>query len=220
MVRPPRALLQLPALLEADSLSVDWSRRTARLLLKLGRSESALWAWEVLLEENPESTEYIKATVQAQGGDCGASGALLDPVPSRDELVLMDEKDRVRTDAADSATREHAVTLLDALSTRYPRSLSIPRLALSLCPSSHSSFRTRVSKYLLTALSKGVPSLFADVKALYTGDEEGAEKARIVGEVVEGFRRSLEERGAVVTDEIGDGEFAAESCSLRCLSEG
>ncbi|BGO94951.1 hypothetical protein NBRC10512_000630 [Rhodotorula toruloides] len=158
-----------------------YSVQRARLLLKLGRTESALWAWEVLLEENPESTEYIKATVQAQGGDC---------------------------DAADSATREHAVTLLDALSTKYPRSLSIPRLALSLCPSSHSSFRTRVSKYLLTALSKGVPSLFADVKALYTGDEEGAEKARIVGEVVEGFRRSLEERGAVVTDEIGDDDTA------------
>lgn len=51
--------------------------RTARLLLKLGRTESALWAWEVLLEENPESSEYIKATVQAQGGDCGESGAHL-----------------------------------------------------------------------------------------------------------------------------------------------
>ncbi|BGP27115.1 acetyltransferase [Rhodotorula toruloides] len=154
-----------------------YSVQRARLLLKLGRTESALWAWEVLLEENPESNEYIKATVQAQGGDC---------------------------DATDSTAREHAVTLLDALSTKYPRSLSIPRLALTLCLSSHPSFRTRTSAYLLSALSKGVPSLFADVKALYTADEEGREKARIVGEVVEGFRRSLEEKGAVVTDEIGD----------------
>lgn len=48
-----------------------YSVQRARLLLKLGKTEPALWAWELLLEENPESTEYIKSTVLAKGADCG-----------------------------------------------------------------------------------------------------------------------------------------------------
>ncbi|GAA6015450.1 hypothetical protein JCM8202_002475 [Rhodotorula sphaerocarpa] len=163
----------------------SYSVQRARLLLKVDRTESALWAWEVLLEENPESTEYIKATVQAKGGDC---------------------------DAQDDAAREHAVSILLDLQTKYPRSLSIPRLVLTLLPPASAQFRSRAATYLLNALSKGVPSLFADVKALYTPDQEGQEKARIVGEVVEAFKKSLEEKGAVVTDEVGDDE-AVESPS-------
>lgn len=50
-----------------------YSVQRARILLKLGRIEPALWAWELLLEENPESKEYIKSTVLAKGADCGKS---------------------------------------------------------------------------------------------------------------------------------------------------
>ncbi|GAA6049964.1 hypothetical protein JCM3770_007071 [Rhodotorula araucariae] len=148
----------------------------ARLLLKLGRTEPALWAWEALLGENPESTEYIKATVQAKGGDC---------------------------DATDHAARLATFEILDAYSTAHPRSLSIERMQLSVLPASSPQFRQRAARYILNALAKGVPSVFADIKALYRG-EEGAEKARIVGEVVEEFRRGLEEKGAVVTEDLGD----------------
>ncbi|GAA5995509.1 peptide alpha-N-acetyltransferase complex A subunit NAT1 [Rhodotorula paludigena] len=155
-----------------------YSVQRARLLLKLGRTESALWAWEVLLGENPESTEYIRAMVQSKGGSC---------------------------DAKDADARLHAVSILDTLSAQYPRSLSIRRLALSLLPASAPQFRTRAQAYILDALSRGVPSVFADVKALYAeADGEGDEKARIVGEVVEEFRRSLENKGAVVTEDVGD----------------
>ncbi|BGP42870.1 hypothetical protein JCM10449v2_006882 [Rhodotorula kratochvilovae] len=150
----------------------------ARLLLKLGRTESALWAWEVLLGENPESTEYIKATVQAKGGDC---------------------------DSTDPATRLATFEILDAYSAAHPRSLSIQRMQLSVLPASAPQFRQRAARYILNALAKGVPSVFADIKALYKG-EEGEEKARIVGEVVEEFRKGLEEKGAVVTEDTGDDE--------------
>lgn len=44
----------------------------AHLLLKLGRKEPAEWAWELLLAENPDSYEYIKASVLAKGADVGA----------------------------------------------------------------------------------------------------------------------------------------------------
>lgn len=93
------------------------------------------------------------------------------------------------------------------MQSKYPRSLSIPRLILTLLPATSDRFRSRTATYLLNALSKGVPSLFADVKALYTPNEEGHAKAKIVGEIVEGFRKGLEEKGAVVTDDIGDGEL-------------
>ncbi|TNY23899.1 NMDA receptor-regulated protein 1-domain-containing protein [Rhodotorula diobovata] len=156
----------------------------ARLLLKLGRTESALWAWETVLGENPESTEYIKATVQAKGGDCDAT------------------TDEARLAASD---------ILSSLSAAHPRSLSIKRLQLSVLPASSPEFRTRAASYILNALSKGVPSAFADVKALYRG-EEGRDKARIVGEVVEEFKKGLEDKGAVVTEETGDDD-AVESPS-------
>lgn len=115
---------------------------------------------------------------------------------------------RSLTDAKDDSAREHAVSILVELQSKYPRSLSIPRLILTLLPATSDRFRSRTATYLLNALSKGVPSLFADVKALYTPDEEGQAKAKIVGEIVEGFRKGLEEKGAVVTDDIGNGELS------------
>ncbi|BGP19463.1 hypothetical protein JCM10213v2_007558 [Rhodosporidiobolus nylandii] len=156
----------------------EYGVQRARLLLALNRTEPAIWAWETLLEENPESREYIRAMVQAKGASC---------------------------DAQTPEDRAKAVKVLDELADKYPRSLSIRRLALDLAPASSAEFRTKTSAYLLTALRKGIPSLFADVKALYKlPDGEGAEKARVVGEIVQKFREELEEKGAVVTDEQGD----------------
>ncbi|GAA5890758.1 hypothetical protein JCM16303_000195, partial [Sporobolomyces ruberrimus] len=106
----------------------------AKLLLKLGKKEAALWAWELLLEENPESREYIRSTVIAKGADCGPE------------------------------------------------------------------FRDKASTYLLSALSKGVPSLFADIKALYADPLKRA----AIGEIVEVFRQSLEETGAVAAEDSAE----------------
>ncbi|GAA5843366.1 hypothetical protein JCM3766R1_002931 [Sporobolomyces carnicolor] len=148
-----------------------YSVQRARLLLKLGRSEPALWAWELLLEENPESREYIKSTVAAKGADC---------------------------DSTSSEGRLKAVQVLDEMSEKYPQSLAIRRLTLDLA--SGEQFRKKASTYLLSALSKGIPSLFADIKALYVDSE----KQKVIGEIVEAFRLSLEEKGAIVTDQISD----------------
>ncbi|GAA6010456.1 hypothetical protein JCM10207_001313 [Rhodosporidiobolus poonsookiae] len=146
-----------------------YATQRARLLLKLGRTESALWAWEVLLGENPDSREYIRAMVQAKGGDCD------DKTPEG---------------------REKAVAILDELADKYPRSMGIKRLALDLA--SGDRFRALLTPYLLHGLTKGIPSLFADIKALYRlPGGEGAEKAKVVGEVVEEFKKGLEEQGRV-----------------------
>ncbi|GAA6017466.1 hypothetical protein JCM11491_006834 [Sporobolomyces phaffii] len=150
-----------------------YSVQRARLLLKLGRNEPALWAWELLLEENPESREYIRSTVLAKGGDCDA--------PSGDG-------------------RDKAIEILEGLSGKYPKSLAIRRLTLDL--TSGEQFRSKASDYLLSALSKGVPSLFADIKALYVDSE----KQRVIGDIVESFKTSLEDKGAVVTDQVSEDE--------------
>ena len=58
---------------------LTWSPGTAHLLLKLGRKEPAEWAWQTLLEENPDNYNYIKAFVQAKDADVGASSLSLEP---------------------------------------------------------------------------------------------------------------------------------------------
>lgn len=152
----------------------------AHILLKLGRSEPADWAWEVLLEENPDSYEYIKASVLAKGADCGELARRSDlstGVPDTTPLIA---------DSKDSAVLVKAVQILDQLAEKYPRSLAIRRITLDLV--SGDDFRNRASSYLINALAKGIPSIFVDVKALYDDDS----KRQIIGELAESYRASLE----------------------------
>ncbi|SCV69473.1 BQ2448_2493 [Microbotryum intermedium] len=136
-----------------------YSVQRAHLLLKLGRTEPAEWAWDILLEENPDSYEFIRASVLARGADCDS-----------------------KTDEGRAA----AVKVLDLLAEKQPRSLAIRRLTLGLA--SGNEFETRASRYLTDALSKGVPSLFADIKSLYP---DAAKRSKI-GQLVEAYRASLE----------------------------
>ena len=67
-------------------------------------------------------------------------------------------------------------------------------------------FRTKAGKYLTDALSKGVPSIFADVKALYSDPSKRA----TIGELVESYRKSLEATetfGLPITDDSSEGTF-------------
>lgn len=60
-------------------------------------------------------------------------------------------------------------------------------------------FRNRAKKYLIAGLERGVPSLFVDVKGLYTD----ADKLAIVGEIVEETVSNLEKDVSL----HGDGEL-------------
>lgn len=105
-------------------------------------------------------------------------------------------------------TRTPALDILRTFSSSLPRAAAPRRLALTVAegtyppPSSlfHShplkthlpactgdDFKELVKPYLLSGLSKGIPSLFADVKALYKSEE----KKRIIEEIVEELRESL-----------------------------
>jgi hypothetical protein len=62
-------------------------------------------------------------------------------------------------------------------------------LQISLTPVAAEGFRPLANAYLLRGLKKGIPSLFVDVKPLY----QDIRKRAIVEELVDGYRRTLEE---------------------------
>ncbi|KAF8067854.1 NMDA receptor-regulated protein 1-domain-containing protein [Lyophyllum atratum] len=80
------------------------------------------------------------------------------------------------------ATSTDALTILRDFSTQLPKAAAPRRLALNIA--TRDDFRDLVKPYLLSGLTKGVPSLFVDIKALYTDDS----KRQIVEEIVEAVR--------------------------------
>ena len=68
-------------------------------------------------------------------------------------------------------------------------------------------FRSRAKTYLIAGLERGVPSLFVDVKGVYTD----AEKLAIVGEILEETVSKLEEDVSL----HGDGKLPS-SCDVAC----
>lgn len=93
-------------------------------MIKVGRTESAVWAWSLLLEENPDSYEYIKACVSAKGADYGTSFYRFRRRVSLTSIFH-----------ADSTTAEGkaaAVAVLDGLAESHPKSLAVRRLALEI----------------------------------------------------------------------------------------
>jgi len=63
-----------------------------------------------------------------------------------------------------------ALALLQSLSSQSPRA-SVPR-RLSLYLASGAAFESLIIPYILTALQKGIPSLFSDLKSLYSYPEK------------------------------------------------
>ncbi|KAF9457543.1 NMDA receptor-regulated protein 1-domain-containing protein [Collybia nuda] len=72
-----------------------------------------------------------------------------------------------------------ALTILRDFSTQIPRAMAPRRMALSIA--TRDDFRELVKPYIIAGLTKGVPSLFADIKALYRDDS----KRKTVEEIVE-----------------------------------
>ena len=77
------------------------------------------------------------------------------------------------------ATSKGALSILQEISTQLPQASAPRRLALTVAAGKE--FRELVKPYLLSGLTKGIPSLFSDIKALYRDDE----KRQIVEDIVE-----------------------------------
>ena len=76
-------------------------------------------------------------------------------------------------------TSKGALSILREISTQLPEASAPRRLALTVAAGNE--FRELVKPYLLSGLTKGIPSLFSDIKALYQDDE----KRQIVEDIVE-----------------------------------
>jgi N-alpha-acetyltransferase 15/16, NatA auxiliary subunit len=72
--------------------------------------------------------------------------------------------------------------VLENFSSQLPKASAPRRLALTIA--SGDKFQELVHPYLLNGLSKGIPSLFVDIKSLYNDDS----KRQTVEEIVEGIR--------------------------------
>lgn len=70
------------------------------------------------------------------------------------------------SDSLSAKSAPEALSLLQELSTDIPRASAPKRLSLTL--STGAEFERLIKPYILTALQKGIPSLFSDLKSLYS----------------------------------------------------
>ncbi|KAF8582555.1 N-terminal acetyltransferase A, auxiliary subunit [Ramaria rubella] len=130
----------------------------ARLLTKLSRMDDASEAWRTLIDQNPESYDYYRRLLGVKGIDF---------------------------DALTDDTRPKALAIFAEIAAQLPRAMAPLRLALKVSQgSSRDDFRKLIRPYLLNNLTKGIPSLFVDVQALYVDED----KRKVIEEVMEEFK--------------------------------
>ncbi|CEH15743.1 N-terminal acetyltransferase [Ceraceosorus bombacis] len=138
----------------------------ARAYAAEGSSDKAAEELEQLLRWNAEDLGVIRDWLKAKG---------VETAPSSSDGVAK------------------AATALRELSTKFPQSGAAKRVALVYLQGD--DFRDQAETYISAALQKGVPSIFADIVALYVDDK----KRIAVEEIVE--RRRMEWAPA---DDAGD----------------
>eukprot|EP00250_Pteridium_aquilinum_P018384 c24061_g1_i1 orf=1052-3736(-) len=132
----------------------------ASLLMKLNRLGYAEEASYSLLDINTENYRYHEG-LQKSLGIFFESGSLGD------------------------SERAQLTELYSSLQVKYPKSVAVKRIPLDFLEIG--SFRLAVDKYMRPLLRKGVPSLFSDLKSLYT--QPG--KADVLEEILLKFENSL-----------------------------
>ncbi|EIW77090.1 N-terminal acetyltransferase A, auxiliary subunit [Coniophora puteana RWD-64-598 SS2] len=127
----------------------------ARLTTKL-KSSDAPDAWRVLIEQNSDCWDYYKGFLS---------------VESIDYDSITDEN------------RAAALKHLNNFSQQYPRATAPRRMALSVATGD--DFTNLATAYLSSNIQKGVPSLFVDVKPLYTDPAKAQSIQSIVEKLLE-----------------------------------
>lgn len=141
----------------------------ARILSKLKNTnkespQAAEWStraeseWRALLDLNPECSDYYQAVLANQGIDLGD----------------LDE---------DSCTK--ALALLSEFAVHFPKAYAPRQLALTVAQGDR--FGGLAKPYIEVALSKGIPSLFSNLKKLYANPL----KCQVIEEIVEDIRASF-----------------------------
>ncbi|KAH7283085.1 hypothetical protein KP509_35G060100 [Ceratopteris richardii] len=137
----------------------------ASLLLKLHRYKEAEKSYVNLLEINSENHRYHEGLKKSLG-------------------ISVENG----TEGVDTVTK--LTDLYSDLQRKYPKSVAMKRIPLDFLEIG--SFRSAVDEYMRPLLRKGVPSLFSDLKSLYS--QPG--KAHVLEEILLGYESSLRMNGS------------------------
>ncbi|KAL7746722.1 hypothetical protein RI367_007884 [Sorochytrium milnesiophthora] len=156
----------------------------ALFYLRLGHAHSAEKVYMSLLEENPDCLDYLNGVLQSKYLTIARFGA------ARNNRVKMVELHDI-----DAAARKSVLSALKTLADKFPSSNLLKRLPLTYAMAGTPEFTSLADTYLRKHIHKGVPSLFANLKALYAERDDGA-KGRELGRLVSGYVSALEQHGA------------------------
>ncbi len=177
-----------------DFLGLQETR--ARLFSRLGKHDECAEQLHSLLEFNADNVAYHQGLVniailsaRAERGEscCNADNSCaVEKRPSQRN----DFRKRVAVDVQISgkADVDVALSTLDELTTKYPRNRVSARLALDILPSGdHPQFIARLDSYVRPFLTRGIASLFSDLKTFYSDNT----KADAAGRLFENYKESL-----------------------------
>ena len=139
---------------------VAWREMKARILTKVNKTDEASDYWRLLIQSNQENRGYYIGFLKTKN-------------------INIEEN-------LNEQQQSSALQTVNLFGEQFPKSSVIQRLKLDL--SSGKQFEEFVDDYLKVRLTKGIPSLFVDLKALY-GNEE---KKNIIGSLVENYKEQLE----------------------------
>ncbi|KAH8116094.1 NMDA receptor-regulated protein 1a [Phellopilus nigrolimitatus] len=130
----------------------------ARLLSKLDNTIEAEEAWRQLIERNSECYDYYRELLKLKG---------------------------ISLDAVTDENRDTILETLQELSDLHTRATAPRRIALAV--STGANFKDRAHNYLLNGIRRGLPSLFADVKSLYSDST----KQQAIEEIIEELKSTF-----------------------------
>lgn len=130
----------------------------ARILTKSGQTQAAQDAWRTLIQQNPDNPHYYHGFLKTKD---------------------------INLESLTEETRSKALECLKELSDALPKVATPKRLSLNAA--SGDEFVGLVKPYIESSLKKGIPSLFVDLKPLYSDSF----KRDTIETAVDAFRSSL-----------------------------
>jgi tetratricopeptide (TPR) repeat protein len=134
---------------------------TRARLLTTSSSSNAQQAWQDLIERNPNCVDYYHGLLRCQGLDFND---------------ITDEN------------RSQALSILKECADQQPKASTPRRLALTLAAGE--DFVSLAREYILSGLTRGIPSLYTDIKSLYKDEQKHKAVETIVLEALTSFSPS------------------------------